>query len=192
MRKAFGISVIMAAMLSVILVAAPADAGEYGDALGTPGKVGAGITIGAPSGVTAKYYLTQSQALGFHVGGIPFFDQLFFGSLSIGGDYLLEFFEITDAFEFRMAAYVGGGGLVLFNVGGTRIYEPGLEGFVPYYDFGFGARFPGGVNAQLKQAPVELFVEISPSIALLFRDGQAPDMAVKFFHAALGARYYFN
>lgn len=165
---------------------------------GTPeeGKWGLGISAGAPLSVTGKYYLSETTAVDAHIGAIPFISEGFHGSMVIAGDYLMEFFEIVDARDFRINFYGGAGAALFVNAGGIRAYDQSYEAMIRFYQFGIGARFPGGLGLQLKTVPVEVHLELSPTAAILFPDPSLDQLGISFgvylWNLALGVRYYFE
>ncbi len=180
--------------MCVALVIFPLSVEASEDALPEAGKWGLGVSLGAPTSVTGKYYLSDTLAVDAHLGGFPFFAAGFHGTLFVAADLILDWAELAETEDFRISLYGGAGAMGLFNVGETRVYDDDFEALVPFYRRGVGVRFPGGVSGQLKIAPVEFFVEISPSLAVLFRPRGIRNPAflqVQLLHIALGARYYF-
>lgn len=160
-----------------------------------PGQFGVGVSLGAPTSVTGKYILNETMAIDAHIGGLPFFSVGFHGTVFVAGDLVIDWLELVDTDDFRISLYGGAGAMVLFNAGEVRVYDEEYNALVPFYRQGVGVRFPGGVAGQLKIAPIEFFVEISPSLALLFRPSSlrgAPVIpSVQLLHIGLGGRYYF-
>ena len=184
--------VIWSAALTVLVLSPSTSHAQTAEA----GNWGVGLSLGAPLSVTGKYYLTQSTAIDAHVGGIPFIYEGFHGSMIIGGSYLMEFFEIVDARDFRLNFYGGVGGALFFNAAGIRAYDPYYEAMVRFYQVGFGARFPGGLGLELKNQPVEIHLELSPTAAILIPDSSLEAQSISFgaylFNLALGVRYFFD
>ena len=125
---------------------------------------GLGLMVGEPTGISAKYWLSQSEAVDAGLG------YAFFGSnshLSLHVDYLYHRFDIIEHYE-TFPVYYGFG---------LRL-RAGDES-------NFGVRGVTGVAFHLRNAPVDVFFEIAPVFQLF------PETKLKF-DAALGARYYFN
>lgn len=136
---------------------------------------GAGIVLGAPSGLTAKQWLSVSQAVDFHLS-FDFGDEYFV----FHSNYLLHF-DIarvgTNAVELPL--YIGIGGKLFFDANDKDNKSRGDDDA-----FGIGARIPLGISVLLRKAPLEFFFEIAPGISVLPRTD--PE-----FDGGLGIRYYF-
>ena len=184
--------VICSAALMMLLLTPASGSAQTGEA----GDWGVGVSLGAPLSVTGKYYLSETTAVDAHIGAIPFISEGFHGSMVIAGSYLMEFFEIVDARDFRLHFYGGVGGTLFFNAGGIRAYDPFYEAMVRFYQFGVGARFPGGLGLALKEQPLEIHLELSPTAAILFPDPSLNAQGINFgaylFNLALGVRYFFD
>lgn len=160
------------------------------------GSLGAGISIGAPMSVTGKYFLTPKRAVDLHIGGIPFFRRGYHGSFMLAADLLQEIGPLYEGDSLRVSIYGGPGAIFVHNTGDIRVYDAEDGGFVPFYDFGIGARFPVGVHLFPRAFPIELAMEISPAILLHFhtrvvgRERMGFDLAL--LNVAFSARYYFR
>lgn len=143
-----------------------------------PDGVGVGATIGVtngasatarnPVGIAGKLWLSNRQA----ITGVTSF---FIGSRSrsywtLQGDYLFHNFNAVSVGEGLMALYVGGG--VQYTV---------LESNPNVWAF----RSPTGVTYLLESAPVDIFVEVAPTL-------QVSDPESLRFDGAVGFRYYFG
>lgn len=133
-----------------------------------------GVTNGAPGfdpnpvGVNGKLWLSDRQA----VTGMTSFFIGSQGSQSywvLQGDYLFHNFNELEVGEGFLALYVG----------------PGAQ-FVVFEDFDnqFAIRSPTGVTYLLGSAPVDVFVEVAPTLSLT-------DPTTLRFDGAIGFRYYF-
>lgn len=137
---------------------------------------GLGIMLGEPSGVSAKLFTSKTTAFNFGIG------------LSIGGD--------------RIGAYDGkydGGSRIHFHADYLlHVYNAigSTEQFPIYYGIGarinsgggysssIAVRFVGGIAWMPRDIPIDLFIELVPSLQLTSQPGFAID-------SAIGARYYF-
>ncbi|OGS51994.1 MAG: hypothetical protein A3J79_07610 [Elusimicrobia bacterium RIFOXYB2_FULL_62_6] len=128
----------------------------------TDGQLGAGVILGDPNGLTAKYWLSGTRALDAGVG---------FGSdVSLYADYLWHSWEIlSQPAEGKIPLYLGLGAQI-------RTSSPSA----------FGLRAVGGAAYWLQNVPLEIFLELVP-VLNLSSHGNGMDL-----NAGLGVRYYFN
>jgi hypothetical protein len=137
---------------------------------------GLGVMLGEPSGFSAKYWTSSDNAfdfgLGWSLGGdrIGRFDGNYVGGrrIHIHIDYLWHAFEIIPA-DVRLPIYYGVGGR--FNDGAG-------------YDGSLAIRGVFGLAWLPREAPVDVFLEIVPSIQFTSPKGFAME-------AGIGARYFF-
>ncbi len=126
---------------------------------------GAGIILGDPTGLSAKAWLSEGNAVDFGLGYSIFPSNK---KISLHADYLFH----ADGIKFtngRIPIYYGFGARLRF-----RESKSGS----------FGARGVIGALYYLKEAPIDLFFEIVPVFQLL------PETALHF-DVGIGARYYF-
>ena len=128
--------------------------------------LGIGAILGEPSGLSVKYWTSESNAIDLAVG----YSFMSLGSgLGVHIDYL---YHVNDLFEseYKLPVYYGFG---------IRFSFPDNEDTV------FGARGVVGVLWYPENLPVDLFAEIAPSFRLL------PSAALDFGFG-LGGRYYIK
>src|ERR1041385_3729604 len=108
------------------------------------GTLGIGIVVGEPTGITAKLYLKDDQAVQAAVG--PSF---FGGGIELHGEYVWHPWILQDRDSFVLPVYLG----------------PGLR-FIDYYGgrggtstFATGARGVIGMLFDFKEVPLDVFVE---------------------------------
>lgn len=158
-------------------------------------RIGVGLSLGAPTGVTARYDLSSGTAVEAHIGAVPFIAEGFHGSLLVGGSYVVDLFEILDARDFRLSFSAGAGAAMLFNVGGIETYEESTDQMVPFYGTGLAGRVPISLNLALAALPLRVHLEVNPSAALLFpargTDEGSTTFSLYLWNLAAGARYYF-
>ena len=125
-------------------------------------KVGAGVVLGVPFGVTAKYWLDPEYAAQSHLGVSD-------GDFTMSADLLKNFDKVLPRKvpDFRMPLYAGVG----LKLKSER------ETF-------FGIRFVGGVSMFHSKKPIEFFAEVAPVLRLAPSEGGA-------FDGAVGVRRYF-
>lgn len=132
---------------------------------GPGGPFGAGLSLGAPTGLSAEYYLDRANALHAAIGLDLFEGQEFALHLNWRG-YL---FAIADARRVRLPFYIGLGGFL----GDRDLDEAGL-------------RAPAGFAVDFRAAPVQLFFELAGKLPLTGGDALSPSAAVAF-----GLHVYF-
>ncbi len=135
----------------------------------SPGKtaqrgLGLGIILGEPTGVSMKTWLNNNNAidgaLAWSFGNEDAFHLHF--------DYLVHKWNAIRIDRNSIPFYYGIGGRFKFE-----------------NDSRFGVRFPLGITLFVKEAPIDLFLEIVPILDL------APETDFDI-NAAIGARYYFH
>ncbi len=128
--------------------------------------LGVGIILGEPSGLSVKYWTSESNALDFAVG----YSFMGLGTgLAIHVDYLYHVNNLIES-EYIFPVYYG------FGVG---------LGFPDNENTVFGARGVFGILWYPENLPIDLFVEIAPSFRLL------PSTALDFGFG-FGGRYYIK
>lgn len=153
------------------------DGADDGDAArGTDkGTIGLGLIIGEPTGITAKLYLQDDQAI---QGAAGF--ALLGSGLHIHADYVFHPAILQARDGFVLLAYVGPGVRLIQ-------YRDGARGDSPSH-LALGARGVGGLLFDFTQAPLDAFVEIAGVLEFNFGEDGGPGVAL---NAAAGARYYF-
>lgn len=134
-----------------------------------------GVTNGAsfydrnPVGLNVKAWLSDRQAVSgmtsFFVSGTTASAPSYW---VLQGDYLFHNFNELDVGEGYMAVYVGAGGQ-------ATIFEDTRNHFA--------LRAPLGVSYMLGSAPIDVFVEVAPTI-------RVTDPAALRFDGAIGFRYF--
>ncbi|MFN0251665.1 MAG: hypothetical protein ACKV2T_32615 [Kofleriaceae bacterium] len=167
----------MRVVLTVIIVAALAGtafAEEVVDLDPQPekGTFGLGIIFGEPTGVSAKLYLKDDQAIQAALGFA------FIGAgIHAHADYVFHPYILQSRASFVLPVYIG----------------PGLR-MIQYRDgresnhFAFGLRVVGGLLFDFKRVPLDAFVEVAGVAELKLLDGDRFGLAI---NASAGARYYF-
>jgi hypothetical protein len=130
----------------------------------TANQLGAGIMLGNPTGLNAKYWLDDDKAID---GGLAFS----FGKhtdFSIHSDYLLH---KKSAFFFNDVHPLD----LYYGLGGRFEFADNLE---------LGLRVPVGVAHRFSDRPIDVFGEVAPILDFIGTTGME-------LHLAVGARYYF-
>ena len=165
MRRAVVICVLA---LSSTAVAddGPIDRGE------DKGTFGVGIIIGEPTGICAKLYLRDDQAIQAAVGGA-----FVGGGVQVSADYLFHPAILQSRDSFVLAAYIGPGVRLIQYSNGRD------DSFVA-----IGFRATGGLLFDFKTVPLDAFIEVSGIGEYGFADGEGAGLAL---NAGAGVRYYF-
>lgn len=140
------------------------------------GPVGVGISLGDPTGLSAKAWLNAQNALDF-AASWSFEDERF----AIYTDYLFHFWggmpkEVRRR-AWEVPLYAGVGGKVSLGKGGRGRFD-GEDGV------GVGVRVPLGISMIFRDAPFDIFVEVAPGLLIV------PETAFDL-DGALGGRFYF-
>jgi len=127
-------------------------------------KMGAGVILGEPTGVSLKYWLTESTALdaGF---AWSFVDE---NAFQIQADYIIHNFNLIKVEKGKLPFYFGIGGRLKFST-----------------DVILGVRVPLGLDYIFSDEPIDIFLEFVPILDLLPKT----DFTIG---AAIGGRYFFN
>jgi hypothetical protein len=144
------------------LLAAPAGAFAQPRATGT---VGAGVSVGDPTGITAELVLGRSQSVEALMG----LDRFNEGDLYFHLLWKIYPIALVQGAEVDVPLYLGVG--------------PWLA--AGEYDLRAGVRAPLGIALELRRAPVQIFFEIAGVVEVV--GAGRLDGAV-----ALGVRYYFS
>jgi hypothetical protein len=137
---------------------------------------GLGVIIGEPTGISAKLWTSSVNAfdfgLGWSVGGdrIGKYDGHYNGGSRVHFhmDYLWHSFEAIHSTE-RFPLYYGFGGRI--NTGAGYSSSAAVRGVI-------------GIAWMPRETPIDIFLEVVPSLQLTSSTGFAID-------AGLGARYFF-
>lgn len=132
--------------------------------------IGIGIIAGAPSGLSVKKFLTHDTAI---QGNLSWY---YYGAFGLSFDYLIHNFDIIKVEKGELGLYFGPG--VFLSMYYMTYYGYTSGGF------GAGLRVPLGACYQFENYPIDIFVEVAPSLNV--------SPAVIFgFGGGVGARYYF-
>ncbi|RPI01108.1 MAG: DUF3996 domain-containing protein [Ignavibacteriae bacterium] len=132
-------------------------------------KFGLGFMIGEPTGISAKLWTTNNNAFDFGLGWTAFNNRYNSGSyVHFHMDYLWHSFDALNATE-RIPLYYGIGGRINTRAGNES---------------SFAVRGVFGVAWMPRSTPIDIFLELAPSLELTPSSGFALD-------AAVGIRYFF-
>ncbi len=169
----YAVALVLAATL-MFLNTRSASASE----VATSKKFGIGGMLGAPTGLSLKYYFSPKHALDFGVG-VGFWGG---ATLYVHGDYKYHIM-LTQHSAFDLPLYFGVGAKLTIWFAGDH---HGYWGDSHRHDghAGFGIRVPIGISFNLNKLPLDVFLEIVPGLGLF------PGIGA-FVDGAIGVRYYF-
>lgn len=137
----------------------------------TPGAIGFGACIGAPSGITGKIYLANDLATQFSFGG----DLGQIGDVGLSLDVVYHLPSLNDPIDgYSLPVYLGGGVTASSQVARQTDTYIGLRGVM-------------GILLTADGLPVEVYVETAPTVYVL-------GSSISFswgVDGQLGFRYYF-
>lgn len=135
------------------------------------GTLGIGIILGEPTGISAKLYLKDDQAI---QGALGF--AFYGGGIHIHADYVFHPFILQDKESFVLPFYVGPGVRVIdYRSGRDSAYVA------------VGLRGVAGLLFDFKEVPLDAFIEVGGVLEFGFEDHGA-GVALNI---GAGARYYF-
>ncbi len=128
------------------------------------GTFGLGLIVGEPTGVSAKWWLTDRTGVDA-AAAWSFSDD---SALHLHADYLFHNFDLIDVSKGQLPVYFGVGGRVKFE-SKSRL----------------GIRVPVGLAYIFEDMPLDLFAEIVPLVDLI------PDTDFTL-NGSIGIRYFFG
>lgn len=158
--------------LTILATAAPAMA------QGTEkGAFGIGLIIGEPTGVSAKLYLSDDQAVDAAVGGA-----IVSRGIHVHADYLWHPWILDTQDSFVLPAYIGLGARVLLHQRGRGEND----------DVHLGIRGVAGLLFDFREIPLDVFIEGAPILDFRTGDDISDHGGLGLgINLAAGARYYF-
>jgi hypothetical protein len=163
---------LLSLLCAVALAQVPIQAPERGQQVPQErrgGNFGLGIVMGAPTGLAGNVMISDWSSVQFSLGG----DLGRIGDLGMTVDYMASFRPFnTETDEYAVPLQLGGG-LVL----SSNVFERDGEVLL-------GPRLVGGVLINVKELPIDIFMQVAPTLYLYeyltwSTDGQ------------FGMRYYF-
>jgi len=166
--RATAVATVIAAVCAAASTAAADERGE------TKGTFGVGLIIGEPTGVCAKLYLKDDQAVQFAVGS-GFVE----GGFQVHADYVWHPWILEERDSFTLPVYLGPG-VRVFD------YDKGRGG---NSFFALGVRAVGGIMFDFKNVPLDAFLEVAGVAEYGFSSTEG-GFGLSL-NAGAGARYYF-
>jgi hypothetical protein len=161
---------IIAVVVAVLAHSAAAD-----EARGeTKGAFGVGLVVGEPTGICAKLYLKDDQAIQAAAGSA-----FVGGGIQVHADYVFHPWILEERDSFTLPVYFGPGLRVID-------YDKGRGGdsFVAV-----GLRVVGGILFDFRNVPLDAFVEVAGVGEYGFSSSQGGFGVT--LNAGAGVRYYF-
>jgi hypothetical protein len=142
---------------------------------------GLGVMLGAPSGLSGKYFLGPDTAIDFGVGIIRYrpYDRGRDGNVHLHADFLLHPVSLAQTDPFELPLYFGLGARV-WDFEDNDFNDDG---------FAIGVRAPIGIAFDFNNIPLDVFLEFA--LVLDFFVGYRDTLALDF-NGAVGVRYYFQ
>jgi hypothetical protein len=138
------------------------------------GTLGVGIVLGEPTGISAKLYLKNDQAI---QAGIGF--QFINTGLQLDVDYVFHPWILQDKDSFVLPVYLGPGlRLVDYEATGGSYFAPGLRAII-------------GLLFDFKTVPLDAFVEVGGIVEFRFGSGGSNHGFAVAPAVGAGVRYYF-
>lgn len=136
------------------------------------GTFGLGLILGEPTGITAKLYLADDQAIQA-AAGFAFIG----GGLHLHADYVFHPYILQTRDSFVLPVYVGPGVRLID-------YSDGRDD----HFLALGVRAVGGLLFDFTEIPLDAFVEVAGVLEYGFDADEGFGLAL---NAAAGARFYF-
>lgn len=168
----------MRSVLAGIMLTAMATAASADDEVATPahaadkGTIGIGLQLGEPTGITAKIYLKDDQAVQVCAGSA-----FVAGGLEVDADYLFHPLILQTRDSFVMPLYVGPGlrAIDYRKGGGENAFAMGMRAVV-------------GILFDFKEVPLDAYVEVGGVLQYRFQHDTG---VMAGLDLGLGVRYYF-
>lgn len=165
---------VVLAVLVLSTTPALADDDAPGGEKGRPaekGTLGVGIILGEPTGITAKLYLKDDQAIQAAAGA-----SFVANGLQVDTDYVFHPWILQDKDTFVLPIYVGPGVRFIDYSGGSNGSS----------HFAAGLRAVGGMLFDFKNVPLDAFIEVAGVLEYDFKTGAGLGL-----NLGAGVRYYF-
>jgi hypothetical protein len=148
---------------------------------------GLGIMIGAPTGLSGKYYLGPDTALDFGLGWVGGYGN--HRGVHVHADFLWHPISLVSADAFELPLYLGVGGRFWSFDHYHRNDRDWHDGAA------LGVRGPFGIAFDFNDVPIDIFFELVLVLDVEFDDDRFDDDHDGIhlrLNGALGFRYYFN
>ena len=148
---------------------------------------GLGLELGEPSGLTGKVFVSPKAAIDFGIG-YAYENYYYDDGLHIYGDFLFHPTVLAHADAFELPFYIGGG---------LRYWDFDFcdrQGLCTYHGSALGIRVPIGIDFDFNRAPIDIFLQIVPTIDFLRDDyyDYYRDRTHLAVDASVGVRFWFK
>jgi hypothetical protein len=172
--------IILAAIIAIGLTTiASTDAEARPGGYSSSKTLGGGIMLGAPTGLSGKYFLSPSTAIDVGLGAYRYYRGR--RGFQLHADFLFHPVNLVRAEAFDLPLYFGIGGRILdFDLDNDDRDDHGLA---------LGVRVPVGIAFDFRNIPLDVFIELAVVIDFFFDyyDDYGGDV-----NGAVGVRYWFN
>lgn len=141
---------------------------------------GLGLMLGAPTGLSGKYFVAPDRAIDFGVGAIGYYRGR--DGLHLHADYLWHPVSLASTEPFELPFYVGIG---------ARLFDFGCDGCNDNIA-ALGARVPFGIAFDFNNVPMDVFLELAVVVDVFVNDYPNHDRIGADLNGAVGFRFYFN
>ena len=142
---------------------------------------GLGLMLGAPTGLSGKWFYGPDTAIDFGVGAIGYYRGR--DGLHLHADHLWHPINIVKAEPFWLPLYAGVGGRMFFFDDDDDRVDDDDDGIA------VGVRAPVGVAMDFNNIPLDVFFELA--LVVDFLVGYEDDVDVDI-NGAIGVRYWFE
>jgi hypothetical protein len=186
-RRARVLLAAAAAVLALIAAAPAAEARprpQQMERFSSNKTFGIGLMLGAPTGLSGKYFLGPDTALDFGIGAIGVYRHR--DGLHLHGDFLWHPVNLVKTDPFWLPLYFGIGGRIFFfddyyyDNDRNEIHDGGVA---------FGVRAPLGIDMDFNDIPLDVFFELA--LVVDFFAGYEDTIGVDL-NGAIGVRYWFE
>jgi hypothetical protein len=140
---------------------------------------GLGLELGAPFGLTGKYFYSSDKAFDFGVGDIDYYVGDRYG-FHIYGDHLWHPASLASTEPFELPFYIGVG---------LRLWDFNEHINAPDNGFALGVRVPIGIAFDFNDVPLDVFVQLTPVLDFAFNYRESAFFGID---GSVGIRYWFN
>jgi hypothetical protein len=147
---------------------------------------GLGLELGEPSALNGKYFYSANRAIDFGLGDI--YDYGGYRGLYLYADHEWHPVSLTHQAAFELPLYIGVGA----SLWSWEDYRLGPVGPV-YNGNALGVRAPIGIMFDFNNTPLDIFIQVVPTLALFADAPNGYDRNTYFtIHASVGLRYWFK
>ncbi len=147
---------------------------------------GLGIELGAPTGITGKYFVSPSGALDFGLGVA--YEHYYYGDgIHLYLDYLWHPVSLVSAEAFELPFYVGIGGRFWD-------FDYCFQGRCDYGGSAIGLRVPLGIAFDFNNTPLDIFFQIVPVLDFIRGDyyNRYDERTHLGIDGSIGIRFWFK